>query len=334
MLRLGMGTTMRQVRIDRFGGPEELYLVEVPDPQPSPGQVVVRTAAAGITFIETQMRAGRSPRPGPGSVPPLVLGNGVEGEITAVGAGVDPILLDRRVVTATGGFGGYADQVVVNADDPIPIPNGLPLGTAVALLADGRTALALIRAAAIVGTDRVLFTAAAGGVGTLLVQLARAAGAKLMVGAAGSERKLAVARELGADLAVDYTKDGWVDQIRKATGGIDVAFDGVGGTLGRAAFGLVEPGGRFLRYGAASGAMTDVGDFPPPGVTLIAGHTLVKSPEDNRALVEQALAEAAAGRLRPVIGQTFPLSRAADAHAAIEARTTIGKTVLIPEAYV
>ena len=322
---------MRQIRIDRFGGPDELHMVEVPDPQPGPGQVVVRTAAAGITFVETQMRAGRSPRPGPGPALPLAPGNGVEGEITVVGDGVDPVLVGRRVVTATGGFGGYADHVVVNAGDPIPIPEGLPLGVAVALLADGRTALALIRAAAIEGTDRVLVTAAAGGVGTLLLQLARTAGAKLVVGAAGGERKLAVARELGADLAVDYTTAGWADQIGEATGGIDIAFDGVGGLLGKAALGLVEPGGRFLRYGAASGAMTDVGDSPPPDVTLIAGHTLVKSPEDNRALVEQALAEAAAGRLRPVIGQTFPLSRAAAAHAAIEARATIGKTVLLPE---
>jgi NADPH2:quinone reductase len=323
---------MRQVRIDRFGGPEELYLVEVPDPQPGPGQVMVHTAAAGITFVETQVRAGRSPRPGPGPVPPLVLGNGVEGEITAVGADVDPALIGRRVVTATGGFGGYADQVVVNAGDPIPIPEGLPLGVAVALLADGRTALALVRAAAIVGTDRVLVMAAAGGVGSLLLQLARAAGAKLVVGAAG-DRKLAVVRELGADLAVDYTIAGWTDTIRDAAGGIDVVFDGVGGTLGRAALGLVESGGRFLRYGAASGSMTEVESLPPT-VTLIPGHTLVRSPEDNRALVEQALTEAAAGRLHPVIGQTFPLSRAADAHAAIEARSTIGKTLLLPESYV
>ncbi len=291
----------------------------------------MRTAAAGITFVETQVRAGRSPRPGAGPTPPLVLGNGVEGDIVAVGDGVDPVLLGRRVVTATGGFGGYADHVVVNAGDPIPIPDRLPLGMAVALLADGRTALALVRAAMIVPTDRVLVMAAAGGVGILLVQLARTAGAKLVIGAAGGDRKLAVARELGADLAVDYTKEGWADAIREATGRIDVVFDGVGGLLGRTALGLVKSGGRFLRYGAASGAMTDLESPPQVDVTLIAGHTLVKSPEDNRALVVQALAEASAGRLRPVIGQTFPLSRAADAHAAIEARATIGKTVLIPE---
>jgi len=322
---------MRQVRMDEYGGPEVLHLVEGPDPRPGVGQVVVRTEAAGITFVETQVRAGRPPWPGPGPALPAVLGNGVEGEIVVVGEGVDPGLLGRRMVTATGGLGGYADRVVVNAADPIPIPDELKLGEAVALLADGRTALALARAAAITAADRVLVTAAAGGVGSLLVQLARAAGAKRVVAAAGSERKLALARELGADTAVDYSRDGWADEVRAATGGIDVAFDGVGGQLGRDALGLVGPGGRFLPYGAVSGARTAASDLLQSGGTLIAGHTIVRSPEDNRALVAQALAEAAAGRLRPVIGQRFALSQAAAAHAAIEARATMGKTLLIPE---
>ena len=322
---------MRQVQIDTYGGPEVLHLVEVPDPRPGPGQVVVRTAAAGITFVETQVRAGRPPWPGPGPALPVVLGNGVAGEVVAIGAGVDASLLGQRVVTATGGFGGYADHVVVNAADPVPIPDGLEPGEAVALLSDGRTALALARAVAVTPADRVLVTAAAGGVGSLLVQLARAAGATRVVAAAGSARKLVVARDLGADVAVDYTQAGWADAVRAATGGLDVAFDGVGGQIGRAALGLVAPGGRFLRYGAASGAMTDIGDSAEREVTVIAGQAVVRSPEDNRELVVQALAAAASGRLRPVIGQTFPLSRAADAHAAIEARATIGKTLLIPE---
>ncbi len=322
---------MRQARIDEYGGPEVLRMVEVPDPQPGAGQVVVRVDGAGITFVETQLRAGRPPWPGPGPALPAVLGNGVEGEIVALGEGVDPGLLGRRVVTATGGLGGYADRVVVNAADPIPIPDELKLGEAVALLADGRTALALVRAAAIADADRVLIMAAGGGVGSLLVQLARAAGARWIVAAAGGERKLVLARELGADSAVDYSREGWADEVRAAIGGVDVAFDGVGGRLGRGALGLVEPGGRFLPYGAASGAMTNAADLLQPGVTLIAGHTVVRSPEDNRALVVQALAEAASDRLRPVIGQTFPLSPAAAAHAAIEARATMGKTLLIPE---
>jgi NADPH2:quinone reductase len=322
---------MRQVQIDTYGGPEVLRLVEVPDPRPGPGQIVVRTAAAGITFVETQVRAGRPPWPGPGPALPVVLGNGVAGEVVATGAGVDASLLGQRVVTATGGFGGYADHVVVNVADPVPIPDGLEPGEAVALLADGRTALALARAAALTPADRVLVTAAAGGVGSLLVQLARVAGVKQVVAAAGSARKLALARDLGADVAVDYTQAGWADVVRAATGGLDVVFDGVGGQIGRAALGLVAPGGRYLRYGAASGSMTDLSDSAQREVTVIAGQSVVRSPEDNRELVVQALAAAASGRLRPVIGQTFPLSRASDAHAAIEARATIGKTLLIPE---
>jgi NADPH2:quinone reductase len=321
---------MRQVQIDQFGGPEVLRLVEVPDPQPGPGQVVVRTVAAGITFVETQVRAGRPPWPGPLPALPLVLGNGVAGEVVALGDGVDAALLGRRVVTATGGFGGYADQVVVNAADPVPIPNGLEPSAAVALLADGRTALALVRAVDLKPADRVLITAAAGGVGSLLVQLARAACARQVVAAAGGPRKVALARELGATLTVDYTQSGWTEEVRAATGGLDVALDGVGGHLGRAALGLVEPGGRFLRYGAASGTFTDVDDDTARTITIISGHTVVRSPEDNRELIVQALTAAAAGRLRPVIGQTFPLSRAAKAHAAIESRATIGKTLLIP----
>jgi NADPH2:quinone reductase len=321
---------LRQVQIDTFGGPEVLHLVEVPDPAPGPGQVLVRTAVAGITFVETQVRAGRPPWPGGGPALPVVLGNGVAGEIIAVGEGVPRTRLGQRVVTATGGSGGYADHAVVKAADPIQIPDRLESGAAVALLADGRTALALARAARLGPDDRVLVTAAAGGVGSLLVQLAHAAGAKLVVAAAGGERKLALARELGADLAVDYGLDGWPEAVRAATGGIDVVFDGVGGRLGQDALALLQPGSRLLRYGAASGAFTDVTAIAGRGVTEIAGNSLIRGPEDNRQLVEQALTDAAAGRLRPIVGQTFPLARAADAHAAIEARTTIGKTVLIP----
>src|SRR5882757_7699478 len=106
---------MWQVRLDAFGGPDQLHLVEVPDPVPGPGQVLVRTAAAGITFVETQVRAGRPPWPGPGPALPAVLGNGVAGQIVAVGDGVDAALVGQRVVTATGGAGGYADHVVVGA---------------------------------------------------------------------------------------------------------------------------------------------------------------------------------------------------------------------------
>jgi NADPH2:quinone reductase len=317
---------MWQVRLDAFGGPDELHPVEVPDPVPGPGQLLVRTAAAGITFVETQVRAGRPPWPGPGPALPVVLGNGVEGDVIGVGEGVDPSWLGRRVVTATGGFGGYADRVVVDAAAAVAVPHGLGLGEAVALLADGRTALGLVRAASLGSDDRVLVTAAAGGVGTLLVQLAKAAGVRHVVAAAGGGRKLALAAGLGADTTVDYTRPGWADALE----GLDVGFDGVGGEVGADLLAAMAPGGRYLVYGGAGGPMTAGDAVTARGLTLVPGHTVVRSPEDNRSLVEQALAMAAAGRLRPVIGQRFPLAAAADAHRAIEARQTVGKTILIP----
>src|SRR5215218_5631925 len=135
------------------------------------------------------------------------------------------------------------------------------------------------------------------------------------------------ARELGAAVAVDYREPGWTERVREAVGGVDVVFDGVGGETGRAAFGLLERGGKMLSFGLASGEWAGVPeeDAAARGVALVRPGP---SPEQLRAFTEQALAAGAAGRLRPVIGQRFPLDRAADAHAAIEARATVGKTLL------
>jgi NADPH:quinone reductase len=135
-----------------------------------------------------------------------------------------------------------------------------------------------------------------------------------------------VARELGADETVDYTEPSWTEKVRD---GVDVVFDGVGGAVGRAAFELIRPGGRFCAFGLASGAFTDIPDADAArrNVNVVRGTRL--DPEELRQLSRAALAEAEAGRLRPVIGQTFPLERAADAHEAIEARATVGKTLLL-----
>ena len=145
---------------------------------------------------------------------------------------------------------------------------------------------------------------------------------------AGQSRKLAIARDLGADLAVDYSRDGWDTQVRNAVGEVDVVFNGVGGEIGLAAFGLLATDGRFCPFGMASGRFARVTPELAQArqVTIRAG--AAASPEELAALVRTALAEAAAGRLRPVIGQEFELAAAADAHAAIEARTTVGKTLL------
>ncbi|PZG23568.1 NADPH:quinone reductase [Micromonospora craterilacus] len=315
---------MRAVWLREFGGPEMLVPGSAPDPGPGPGQVLIDVVHANITFVETQFRAtGFGPSP---ATLPVIPGNGVGGVISAVGPDVDPGLVDRRVVTGTGGSGAYAELVVVDATAPVAVPDGLPLDQAVALLADGRTALMLCEAAGPGPGDRVLVEAAAGGVGSLLVQLAARAGARV-VGLAGGTRKVALLSGLGARVAVDYREPDWVERVRSAVGGVDVVFDGVGGTVGRTAFELLDPGGRMLSFGLASGEWAGI----PEERAAERGVTLTRpapTPQQLRAYTERALAEAAAGRLRPVIGQRFPLERAADAHAAISAREAIGKTLL------
>ncbi|MBP1786300.1 NADPH2:quinone reductase [Micromonospora sp. HB375] len=315
---------MRAVWLREFGGPEVLVPGTAPDPAPGPGQVLVDVAHANITFVETMFRATGF---GPFDAElPLIPGNGVGGTITELGPGVDPALAGRVVVTATGGTGGYAERVVVDRSAPVPVPPGLALDAAVALMADGRTALMLARAAGLRRGDRVLVEAAAGGVGSLLTQLAAASGATV-VAAAGGPAKVAGLRAAGLDLAVDYRQPGWTGRVRDAVGAVDVVFDGVGGPLAREAFNLLDPGGRMLSFGLAGGAWADI----PAEAATARGVTLLSprpGPDELRALTEAALAEGAAGRLRPQIGQRFPLDRAADAHAAIEARQTVGKTLL------
>jgi NADPH2:quinone reductase len=310
---------MRVIRLTGFGPPDVLVAGEAPDPTPAEGQVVVAVAAVSVTFVETSVRSGRAPWPGPAPTPPYIPGNGVGGTVVALGAGVPAEWLGRRVVTSTGGSGAYAELVAVPEKGLTVVPDGLDIEVATALLADGRTATGLIEAAAPAPGERVLVLAAAGGVGTLLVQLARAAGAAV-VGAAGGERKLSKIRDLGAE-AVDYTDGGWT------AGVVDVVFDGVGGPAGAAALGMLRPGGRFTQFGMAGGGPTAPAR---DDVTWIGFEVLGRMGARSAELTASALARAAAGELRPVIGQRVPLAEAARAHAAIEARETLGKTLLIP----
>lgn len=320
---------MRAVLLNEFGSPENLVAADVPDPVAGPEQVVVDVSIANITFVETQVRAGRAPHPAMAPDLPAVLGNGVGGVVATVGAGADPALVGRRVITTTGGLGGYAERVAVDAAGLIEVPPAVELADAVALLADGRTAIALTREAALRAGDTVLIEAAAGGVGSLLVQLARNDGARV-VAAAGGPRKVAAASDLGADVVVDYRQPDWAERVRAEAGTdrpADVVFDGVGGLVGATALGLVREGGRFCAYGMASGSFTELPEEQTRGITVIRGAPV--TPERMRELSEAALALAASGELRPLIGQTLPLERAGDAHAAIEGRATIGKTLLL-----
>jgi NADPH2:quinone reductase len=315
--------------VGRFGPPDVLEPVRLPTPPVGPGQVLLDVDLASITFVETQVRAGRAPNPALAPNLPYVPGNGVGGRVRQTGPGVDASLLGRRVVGSTGGTGGYAQAALLSTASLLDVPDALEMDQAVALLADGRTALALVQAASVQAGETVLVEAAAGGVGTLLVQLAREAGAQV-VAAAGGPRKTALARQLGANLSVDYLASDWTDRIRAQVGAVDVVFDGVGGAIGRTAFELVRTGGRFCAFGMASGTWLPIPDAVGERrqVRLLRG-AAAWGKVDLGELARRALVEAAEGRLRAVIGQRWRLDEAAQAHAAIEGRATLGKTLLV-----
>jgi NADPH:quinone reductase len=327
---------MRAIRLHAFGPAENLRYEEVDDPVPAPGQVRIAVAAAGLHVIDTVIRAGRPQGALPLPELPAIPGREVAGVVDALGPGVDEGLLGRRVVAHLGpASGGYAELAVRDADALHAIPDGLADDAAVAMIGTGRTAMAILEVAQLQAGDVVLVTAAAGGLGSLLVQAGRNAGATV-VGAAGGEAKVAHVRELGADVAIDYAQADWSERVRRALDGreVTVALDGVGGRLGRDALELLRPGGRLVLFGFASGEPTPltVGDLFSRGLTVSAaiGPRILRRPGGMRELEERALAAAASGQLTPLVGQRFALAQAAAAHVAIETRATVGKTVLVP----
>ncbi|WP_194834991.1 zinc-binding dehydrogenase [Nocardia sp. XZ_19_369] len=329
---------MRAVQVAEFGGPEVLTVREVPAPVAGPGEVVVDVAAADVMFLDARLRGGWG-----GDyfqlATPYVPGGAVAGVVSAVGDGVDESWIGKRVTTATaaskigGGqpIGGYAEKALASAATLTVVPEGLSLAQAVALAHDGQTALAVFDKAAIQPGEWVLITAAGGGLGTLLIQLAHAAGAHVIAAARGSA-KLALAERLGADVVVDYAEAGWSDKAKAATAGAgaNVVLDGAGGALGEAAFDAIADNGRFLGYGMAAGefAAIDSASAAARGITVTGLLDVTDAETDWPRLAERSLAEAAAGRLEVVIGQTFPLDAAEKAHAAIESRTAVGRTLL------
>ncbi|KIR61722.1 MULTISPECIES: zinc-binding dehydrogenase [Micromonospora] len=322
---------MRVIEVARFGGPEVLTLTEAPDPSPGPGEVVVETAYANVLWIDTAIRAGRAGQWFPVR-PPYRPGSGVSGTVSAVGPGVDPAWAGRRVVARTGAVGGYLDRTPVPVDDVLPVPAAVSLRDAAALLTDGATAFAVLDLAGVRPGDRVLVTAAAGGAGALLVQAARAAGARVVAAARGTAKGDAL-RRLGVTDVVDYSAPDWTDRVRAVLGGVDVLLDGAGGAYGRAAHDLVAPGGRVCAYGAPAGgfAVPEPASARTRGITVTDIEALrTAGPQVRRAHLLAALDAAATGRVTPLVGQTFPLDRAADAHRAVEDRAAVGKTLLTP----
>ncbi|MES9521140.1 zinc-binding dehydrogenase [Streptomyces capoamus] len=323
---------MHAVRLHAFGPAENLAYEEVPDPVPGPGQVRIAVAAAGVHLLDTALRAGhQGPLPAL-PVLPTVPGREVAGVVDALGAGVDGRWLGRRVVAHLGHApGGYAELAVTEAERLHDIPGGLDPAAAVAMIGTGRTALGIAQFAEPGPDDVVVVPAAAGGIGTLLVQHAKNAGATV-IGLAGGPVKTARVRSAGADLAVDYTGPGWPAEVRARLGGrpATLVYDGVGGQVARDSVALLGPGGRHLVFGWSAEGIGPGRGYHVEGVSEpVLGPRMLERAGGLRALELRALAEAARGRLRPAVTR-FPLDRAAAAHRALEGRATIGKVVLEP----
>ncbi|GGP63477.1 zinc-binding dehydrogenase [Saccharothrix coeruleofusca] len=322
---------MRAIRQHEFGPAETLRLAEVDDPEPGPGQVRVAVSVAGVHLLDAHLRAGQA---GPLPLPPLPTtpGREVAGVVAALGAGVDPSWLGKRVTAHLGQrSGGYAELAVADATALHALPDHVSDDQAVAMIGTGRTAVGVLRVARLTAADVVLVTSAAGGMGSLFVQEAHALGATV-VGAA-SAGKLDLVRGLGADHVVDYTAPDWAERVRAEVGEVTAVLDGVGGAAGRAALELLGVGGRIVLFGWSAGTPTriETPDLYARGLTatVALGPRLFQG-TSLRELESRALHALASGRLSPVVSSAFPLAEAAAAHRALESRDTVGKVVLKP----
>jgi NADPH:quinone reductase len=328
---------VKAIRQYEFGPAEKLRYEEVPDPVPGEGQVLIEVAAAGVHLLDTSIRGGMTGGPFPAPDLPMTPGREVAGVAAAVGPGVDEAWIGKRVVVHLGmASGGYAERAVAAAASLHELPDDLDASTAVAAIGTGRTALVVLDAAHLTADDVVLIPSAAGGLGSLFVQAARNVGA-VAVGLAGGPEKVERVRGLGADVAVDYREPDWPERVTTALDGRapTVLLDGVGGTVGRAGLELLDVGGRIVMFGWTSGSVTEFtsADLAERGLSAawaIGLTNIVRRYGGLRPLETRALAEAAAGRLVPVVHPPFPLSDAAGAHRALEGRGVTGKVVLAP----
>lgn len=333
---------MDAIRIHSFGPPENLVLDQVPDPEPGPGQVLVAATAHGVHLLDTTLRRGERGGPLPLPELPTIPGREVAGTVAAVGDGVDPAWIGRRVAAhlgATPDGGGYARLAVAPVAALHRIPGGLDEAEAIAMIGTGRMAAYTLDIAGISRDDVVVVTAAAGGLGSLFVQAALHAGARVVALASGP--KTAMISALAPDgsgerlAVVDYAAPGWTGRARAALAalradGATVVLDGVGGDAGTAAADLLLEGGRLVVNGWSSGSAnryaTD--EAPRPLEVRAAVGPGALAPGDMRRFQERALALAAAGTWR-VLTHRVPFAQAARAHRELEERRTTGKVVLV-----
>ena len=320
----------RAVIVRELGGPEVLKLEERPALVPGPGQVVVRNEAIGLNYYEVYQRTGLYKMQ-----LPFTPGGEGAGIVTSIGEGVTGPAIGDRVLH--GAPGAYADEVLADARKVVKLPEGISSELAATLNTKGGTAhYLLFETWPLKPSDTILVHAAAGGVGTFLVQWASAIGATV-IALAGSDDKVAIARANGASHAFNSREDGWVDKVREVTGGrgVDVVYDGVGKATFEQSLDCLRPRGLMVSFGNASGPVTGVSlsMLQSRGslyVTRPTSAAYYGDPAGFQRTMAAVLEAVRTGTIRPTIDQRFKLADVQDAHKALEARETTGATVLVP----
>lgn len=334
---------MRAIQLSTHGGPEVLSLVDLPDPEPGPGQILIDVRAAGVNFSDT-LRRRDLPYPFPTPLP-FVPGGEVAGVVAALGEGVDGPPVGTPVFALVGedGRGGYAELALAAAHLVIPRPPSVSEDEAASIMVAGGTAAVLLRLGArMVEGDTVLVEAAGGGVGSFAVQLAKAFGAGRVIGAASGPERRSLALGLGADEVIDYGVSGWEQQVRDlAPAGVDVALQTTGAATMSGMLSCLAPFGRMVVYGYASGetgalrAEDQRALFYAPALNCsVSGFNIgawfALRPEAAVPVLEELIGLVAQRRVEPQIGAVMALEDAAEAHRLLEGREVVGKVILRP----
>ena len=327
-----MTTTTKAIRIEEFGGPENMHLVEVEVGEPGPGQIRIRHQACGLNFIDVYQRGGVYPLP-----LPVTLGMEAAGEVEAVGEGVTHLAPGDRAAYASAPPGAYCGVRVMNAMHVCKLPDSVSFEQGAAMMLQGLTVQYLFATSARAQPgDTVLFHAAAGGVGLIACQWARAMDVTL-IGTAGTDEKCALAKEHGAAHVINYTTRDFVAEVKEITGGkgVDAVLDSVGKATWEGSLDCLKPLGVMVTFGNASGKPDpfDPQILAGKGSLFLTRPTLfthIASREACQQRADELFEMVTSGKVKIRINQTYALADVAQAHRDLEARKTTGTTILLP----
>ncbi len=323
------------IQITAYGEPEQMRLVDLPVGEPGPGEIRIRHHACGLNFIDVYQRTGLYANP-----LPLTLGMEGAGVVEAVGPGVVHLAAGDRAAYASNPPGSYCQLRVMPAKNVVKLPDNIAYDTGAAMMLKGLTAQYLLRRTLPVQGlqpgDHVLFHAAAGGVGLIACQWAKALGLQL-IGTAGGSAKCVLALEHGAAHAIDYTKEDFVARVKEITGGkgVNLVYDSIGKDTFERSLDCLRPLGLMASFGNASGPVAPfaIGALGPKGSLYITRQTLfthIATREDTQAMADELFAVVSSGAVKIRIDQRYPLADVAQAHRDLESRKTTGSTVLMP----